>query len=147
MKSKTAPPLRSRIPSELSDDEVRAIRQADGRPHREIADEYGLTPGSVGLIRSGKARRDVTDDAPTAPAAATPVAAIPKPAAAPIKVTVCPPMAAAGHKRPPSRVRMLPIPDDRRTKPTPTAAVRHIEIPDVRAHQQPAEDDWLLSGI
>ena len=147
MKSKSAQP-RSRIPSELSDTDVRAIRQAVGKPHREIADAYGLTLSAVSLIRSGKARRDVPD-APPSPAAAPPVAAIPKSAAATqIKVTVCPPKAAGGHKRPPARVKLLPIPDARPTMPMPAAAARHVEIPDVRSHLHTAEgDDWLLSGI
>ena len=79
--------VRSRIPSELTADEVRAIR-SDERLQREIADTYGLTASAVSLIRSRKCRGNVPNVQSTPP----------NPAPTEIKVTVCPPARAAGHK-------------------------------------------------
>ena len=84
----------SRIPSELSDGEVRAIR-SDNRLQREIAQDFGLTLSAVSLIKSRKCRSDVPDIVIKAPEP-------PK-----ITVHVCPPAKAAGHK--PLRKQMLKL--------------------------------------
>ncbi len=122
----------SRIPSELSDGEVRAIR-SDNRIQREIAQDFGLTLSAVSLIKSRKCRSDVPDIVIKAPEP-------PK-----ITVHVCPPAKAAGHK--PLRKQMLKLkPFAESWQPT-TRAIAAPITETVTPPSMPHEyhpDDWLL---
>lgn len=52
-----------RYPSQLSADEVRAVRN-DSRRQHVIADCYGLSQSAVSMIKSHKSRADVPDAPP-----------------------------------------------------------------------------------
>ncbi len=122
--------VRSRIPSELSSEEIKAVR-CDNRLQREIPQDYGLTLSAVSSIKSRKCQAEIPD---------FPI----KPPEAPkIVVFVCPPAKASGHK--PLRKQMLkPVPEF--WKPT----ARTISVPDTEAATAPPmpykhhPDDWLL---
>ena len=128
----------SRIPSELSDEEVRAIRN-DNRLQREIAQEFGLTLSAVSLIKSRKCRADVPE-----------IVIQPQPIVSPpelpkIVVFVCPPAKAAGHK--PLRKQMLKLkPAAESWQPTTRAIAAPItETATMLAiPQEHHPDDWLL---
>ena len=128
----------SRIPSELSDGEVRAIR-CDNRLQREIAQEFGLTLYSVSLIKSRKCRFDVSEHV----IQPQPVVLPPEPPK--IVVFVCPPAKASGHK--PLRKQMLKLkPVAESWQPT-TRAISAPITDAVTPPSMPHEyhpDDWLL---
>ncbi len=134
--------VRSRIPSELTADEVRAVR-CDERLQREIADAYGLTASAVSLIKSRKCRGDV----PTAEPVQAPT---PKPAPKEIKVTVCPPALAAGHKPLGVRLKLKEIPEIGKLIVRPARDVRPDPMPSATAVPPPQltasyyADDWFL---
>ena len=122
----------SRIPSELSDDEVRSVRR-DNRLQREIALDFGLTLSAVSLIKSRKCRADVTNIATQQPEA-------PK-----IVIFVCPPAKAAGHK--PLRRQMLklkPVAESWQptAKPITTQNAEAAITPPMQYEHHP--DDWFL---
>ena len=128
----------SRIPSELSDNEVRKVRD-DKRLQKEIAKDFGITLSAVSLIKSRKCRADVPE------IAFQPQPVVPPPEPPKIVVFVCPPAKASGHK--PLRKQMLKL------KPVaeswqPTA--RLITVPNTEAAITPPmpqechPDDWLL---
>ena len=128
----------SRIPSELSDEEVRSVRR-DNRLQREIAQDFGLTLSAVSLIKSRKCRADVPE------LVDRPQPVMQPPAPPKIIVHVCPPAKAAGHK--PLRKQMLKL------KPVAESwqpATRVIAAPITDAITPPPmpqehhPDDWLL---
>ena len=130
--------ISSRIPSELSDNEVRKVRD-DNRLQREIARDFGLTFSAVSLIKSRKCRADVPD-----------VVIHPQPIVPPLEppkfvVFICPPAKASGHK--PLRKQMLKLkPVAESWQPT----TRAITAPNAEAAiippmpQEYHPDDWLL---
>ena len=128
----------SRIPSELSDHEVREVR-GDNRLQRKIAKDFGLTLSAVSLIKSRKSRADVPD------IVIQPQPIIPPPEPPKIAVFVCPPAKASGHK--PLRKQMLKLkPVAESWQPT----IRAISAPITDAVTPPPmpqeyhPDDWLL---
>ena len=131
--------ISSRIPSELSDHEVREVR-GDNRLQKEIAKDFGLTLSAVSMIKSRKCRADVSD------IAIQPQPVIPPPEPPKIVVFVCPPAKASGHK--PLRKQMLKLkPVAESWQPT----IRPITTPNTEAAITPPPmpqeyhpDDWLL---
>ncbi len=128
----------SRIPSELSDEEVRSVRR-DNRLQREIAQEFGLTLSAVSLIKSRKCRANVPETV------IQPQPVVPPPDPPKIVVFVCPPAKASGHK--PLRKQMLKLnPVAESWHPT----TRAISVPITDAVTPPPmpheyhPDDWLL---
>ncbi len=144
--------IRSRIPSELGDNEVRAIR-ADNRLQREIAEAYGLTSSAVSLIKARKCRGNVPDAPAPAPVAKViPEAPAQKIVKSEIKVTVCPPAQAAGHKPfARGRIKLKTNTDSGNLSFNLMRDIRTNDVPSIaiEAHQQPApiehySDDWFL---
>ena len=128
----------SRIPSELSDHEVREVR-GDNRLQRKIAKDFGLTLSAVSLIKSLKCRADVSEHV------IQPQPIVPPPEPPKIVVFVCPPAKASGHK--PLRKQMLKLkPVAESWQPT----IRAISAPITDAVTPPPmpqeyhPDDWLL---
>ncbi len=128
----------SRIPSELSADEIKTVR-SDSRLQREIAREFGLTLSAVSLIKARKCRADVPETV------IQPQPVVPPPELPKIIVHVCPPAKAAGHK--PLRKQMLKLkPLAESWQPTTRAIAAPITetaaMPPVPHEYHP--DDWLL---
>lgn len=133
--------IRSRIPSELTADEVRAIR-GDERLQREIADAYGLTASAVSLIKARKCRGDVPSILAPPPKA--------KPVPTEVKITVCPPAQAAGHKPLGGRSKLKDFPESGRLSGSPIRDVHPdpiLSVTDAPSPQLPAPhyaDDWFM---
>ena len=124
--------VKSRIPSELSAEDVRAVR-ADNRLQREIAQSFGLTSSAVSLIKARKCRADV------------PELVVPPPEPPKIIVFVCPPAKAAGHK--PLRKQMLKLnPVAKSWQPTtrPIITLNTVATTTPPMPQEHHLDDWLL---
>ena len=135
---------RSRIPSELSDDEVRAVR-ADTRLQREIAETFGLTASAVSLIKARKCRGDVS-------AIAHVQVPVQKPVQREIKITVCPPARAGGHKPFGRHIKPRTVQESGRLSVTTSysAPITALQsMPDssqanVMSQHQSYQDDWFM---
>ena len=135
---------RSRIPSELSDDEVRAVR-ADSRLQREIAETFGLTASAVSLIKARKCRGDV-------PAIAPVQMPVPKPVQREIKITVCPTARAGGHKPFGRHIKHRTVPESGKLSITTSHCAPIADLhttqdssqANVMCQPQSYQDDWFM---